>query len=82
VIADLDQAAEPLARLVGADLIPVVAFAGRDDVESQGQFAAAGQGERPGAVRGAGRAGGEVPVAGRGAGSRLRCLRGLRCELA
>ena len=49
VIADLDQAAEPVARLVGAGLVAVVAGVGGHDVEPHGQFPAAGQGECPGA---------------------------------
>jgi hypothetical protein len=36
VIADLDEAAEPFAWLVGADLMPVVAGVGGHDVEPHG----------------------------------------------
>jgi hypothetical protein len=43
MIADLDEAAEPVAWLVAADLIAVVAGVGGHDVEPHGQFSAAGQ---------------------------------------
>src|ERR1700728_3042442 len=48
VIAYLDEAAEFVGWLVGVDLVPVVTRVGGHDVEPQGQFAAAGQGECPG----------------------------------
>jgi len=67
VIADLDEAAEPFAWLVGADLMAVVAGVGGHDIEPHGQFSAAGQREYPRVVRGFTCARGEPPVAGRGA---------------
>ena len=67
VIADLDEAAEPLAWLVRADLMAMVAGVGGHDVEPHGQFSAAGQGEYPRVVLGFPCARGEPPVAGRGA---------------
>ena len=67
MIADLDKAAEPLAWLVGADLMAVVAGVGGHDVEPHGQFPAAGQGEYPCVVAGFTCAWGELPVVGRGA---------------
>jgi len=72
VVSDLDEAAEFAARLVGADLVAVVAVVGGHDVEPDGQFPAAGQCQGPGSVGVPGGAGGEVPVAGRGARARLR----------
>ena len=73
VVPDLDQAAEPFAWRVGADLMAVVAGVGGHDVEPHGQFSAAGQGEYPRVVLGFTCARGEPPVAGWGARARLCC---------
>ena len=72
VIADLDEAAKPFARLVGADLMAVIAGVGGHDVEPHGQFSAAGQREYPRVVPLFTCARGEPPVAGRGARAGLR----------
>jgi hypothetical protein len=75
VIADLDEAAEPLAWLVGADFMTVVAGVGGHHVEPHGQCAAAGQGEDPRVIPGFPCcftcAWGELPVTGRCAGAGL-----------
>ena len=67
MIADLDQAAQPVAGQVEADLIPVITRMGGHHVEPDGQLLAGGQGEEPGS----GFALGEVPGAGRRPGARL-----------
>ena len=67
MVADLDQAAQPVAGQVGADRVPVVAVIGGHDVEPGAQLLTAGQGEQPGS----GFALGEVPGAGRRPGARL-----------
>ena len=69
VIADLDQAAEPVARRVGVDPVPVVAVVRGHDVEPHGQSLSAGQGQCPRAVPVFDRLGGEFPVARRRPGS-------------
>jgi hypothetical protein len=48
-ITDLDQVAQGVIRLVGVRLVPVVAVGQRDGSEVDGELAAAGQGESPGA---------------------------------
>jgi hypothetical protein len=70
MVADLDQAAEPVARLVGADLVAVVAVVRGHDVEPHGQLPAAGQGQCPAA----GRSRDEFPLARRSPGTRLSSL--------
>ena len=67
VVADLDEAAEPVAWLVGAGLVAVVAVVRGHDVEPDGQSPASGQRQCPAArlVQG------ERPAARRCAGSRL-----------
>ena len=67
VVADLDEAGELFAWLVGADLIAMVAGVGGHDVEPHGEFSAAGEGEHPRVVVCFSCAWGEPPVAGRGA---------------
>jgi len=44
VVADLDQATQPVAGQVGADLVPVVALMRGHDVGPDGQLLTAGQG--------------------------------------
>jgi hypothetical protein len=44
MVTDLDQAAEPVARFIGIDAVPVIAIVRGHDVESHGQFQATGQG--------------------------------------
>src|SRR5580693_1300721 len=61
VVADLDQAAQPVAGQVGVDPVAVVAVVGGHDVEPDGELPPAGQGEYPGS----GVAWGDVPGAGR-----------------
>src|ERR1700739_227976 len=48
-IADLDQMAEGVIRLIGGRLVPVVAIDRRDWLQFHGEIPAAGQGEGPGA---------------------------------
>src|SRR5580658_1289744 len=48
-VPDLDQVAEPVARLVAVRFESVVTREGRDRVQAHGELPPAGQGERPGA---------------------------------
>ena len=48
-VADLDQVAEDVVRLVGVRLVPVVAVEGGNWLQGHGELPAAGQGKGPAA---------------------------------